>query len=245
MVVRRLIEAVLVGLAILGLARIAWGQTSSLYVLGEEEARESFRPAGGQLASGLFADVTPANEVLTQSSFISVSLPEPRKFRLHDLITIIVREQKRYESDGETEEKKDVGLEGRLAEWFRIHDGKWLQQAFRGGVPEVDFEMKGKWKGEGTVEREDEFSTRITAEVIDVKPNGNLVLQARKSIDMDEERQVVTLTGVCRSLDVSPENTVLSTQVADLTINVEHAGAVRDGTRRGWVPRFFDLLRPF
>jgi len=244
MVVRRLIEALLVGLAVLGLARIAWGQSSSLYMMGEQ-AGESFRPTGGQSASGLFADMNPANEALTQSSFISVALPEPRKFRLHDLITIIVKEKKKYESDGEADEKKDVGLQAKLAEWFRIHDGKWLQQAFGGGVPEVDFSLKGKWEGESTVEREDEFSTRITAEVIDVKPNGNLVLQARKCIDMDEERQEVTLTGVCRSLDVSADNTVLSTQVADLTIRVEHAGMVRDGTRRGWIPRFFDWLRPF
>jgi flagellar L-ring protein precursor FlgH len=244
MVVRRLIEALLVCLAVLGLARIAWGQSSSLYMMGEQ-ARDDLHPASGQLASGLFADLTPANEALAESSFISVALPEPRKFRLHDLITIIVKEKKKYESDGETEEKKDVSLQARLEEWFRIHKHKWLQQTFGGGVPEVDFGLKGKWKGEGTVEREDEFTTRITAEVIDVKPNGNLVLQARKSIEMDEEWQVITLTGVCRSLDVSPDNTVLSTQLADLTITVEHAGAVRDGTRRGWVPRFFDWLRPF
>ena len=87
--------------------------------------------------------------------------------------------------------------------------------------------------------------TRIQARVIDVKPNGNLVLEARKRITVDEEDQIATLSGVCRSKDVTAQNSVLSTQVADLEISVSHTGAARDASRRGWAMRLFDLLRPF
>ncbi|MFQ6048823.1 MAG: flagellar basal body L-ring protein FlgH, partial [Phycisphaerae bacterium] len=183
--------------------------------------------------------------VASRSSLISVRLPEPRRFRLHDLITIIVLEKKKYESDAETDLEKKVTLQAALEKWFRIHKRKWFQQDFEAGTPQVDFSLKGQWEGEGTAEREDRFTMRITAEVVDVKPNGNLVLEARKYIKNDEDEQIITLTGVCRGADVTADNTVLSTQVAGLTIRVTHVGAVRDATRRGWIPRLFDLLRPF
>lgn len=237
-------RAIIAGLVVLGLGRAVCGQSSSLFVRAEqaEQMRSSVRAT---FSEGSYGETVLMNQSLAANSLISVELPEPRKFRVHDLITIIVREKKKYESDADTEQGKDVSLKAKLAKWFRIHNQKWAQQVFGGGTPEVDFSLGSKWEGDGKVEREDQFTTRITAEVIDVKPNGNLVLQARKHIRNDEERQVVTLTGICRSMDVSADNTVLSTQLADLEIDVSHSGAVRDATRRGWIPRFFDFLRPF
>lgn len=244
MTVRRVIEAALAAAAVVGLARIAWGQSSSLFLQGEQGPAEQ-KPLAQGFADADLGQLELGNEVLQQSSFVSVELPEPRKFRVHDLITILVKEKKKYESEADVEQGKEVGLKATLAKWFRIHNHKWMQQGFEGGVPEIDFSLSGDWEGDGKVEREDEFTTRITAEVIDVKPNGNLVLQARTRITNDEEEQVVMVTGVCRSVDVSADNTVLSTQVADLVVQVRHGGALRDTTRRGWIPRALDWLRPF
>jgi flagellar L-ring protein precursor FlgH len=55
----------------------------------------------------------------------------------------------------------------------------------------------------------------------------------------------MTLTGTCRSEDITPDNTVLSTQIAELEIKVTNSGAVRDGSRRGWITRLLDIVRPF
>jgi len=71
------------------------------------------------------------------------------------------------------------------------------------------------------------------------------VLEATKVIDIDEEGYRISLTGTCRGQDVTPQNTLLSTQIADMVIDVKHNGAVRDATRRGWFQRGLDLLRPF
>jgi len=188
---------------------------------------------------------SPSTETLQRVSLMAVMPAAPKTFKVHDLITIVVREQKKYEADAKTDNKKDASFDAQLESFFRIHDHKWRQQTFSGGTPRIAGEFAGELKADGKSEREDKLITRITAEIIDVKPNGNLVVEASAYIKNDEEEQVLTLTGVCRSLDVTADNTVLSTQLADKRIVAKHTGAVRDSTRRGWIPKMLDFLRPF
>ena len=67
-------------------------------------------------------------------------------------------------------------------------------------VTPIQLQTSGQrdFKGTSTVERDDTFTGRITAEVVDVKPNGTLILQATETIKTDEEEQRVTLIGTCR-----------------------------------------------
>ena len=113
------------------------------------------------------------------------------------------------------------------------------------GNPEIKTEAKRDFTGTGTVQRTDTFTARITAEVLDVKPNGTLVLQARQHIKTDEEEQLMVLSGVCRVEDVTPDNTVLSSQIFDKEMSKTHKGAVNDSTKRGWVPKLLDAVNPF
>ncbi len=187
-----------------------------------------------------------ANTVLLAASPIAVAPPDPEQIEVERLVTIIVRESKTATTDSKMESKKDWSLDTALKEWIRYSDSDGLVPAkFTAGKPAVQFEHKDDYGTNGKYDRKDELTTRITARVIDVKPNGNLVLEARKTIKIDEEGYTITLTGVCRAEDVTPQNTVLSTQIGDPEIYVQHTGAVRDATRRGWAKRALDFLRPF
>ncbi len=228
------------------------GQTSSLIyrsrkIASSQPHQAEATPPLTQGYSGWYRrPISPATRTLQQVSLTAVVPTPPKTFKVHDLITVIVREQKKYEADAQTDNKKDASIDALLDMWFRIHDGRWQQQTFEGGgKPQISAKVAGELKADGKSEREDKFITRVTAEVIDVKPNGNLVLEAKAYIKNDEEEQILTLTGTCRGLDVTPDNTVLSTQLADKRIDVKHTGAVRDATRRGWIPKALDFLRLF
>jgi flagellar L-ring protein precursor FlgH len=240
-----------VALIVLSAVQTAAGQNSSLLQRSQKAAtsqphQTSATPPLTQGYSGWRRrPVAPATKTLHRTSLIAVAPQPPKAFRLHDLVTIIVREQKKFEADAQTDNKKDATFDAALDAWFRIHNHKWRQQGFTGGKPNIKAEFAGELKADGKSEREDKLVTRITAEVIDVKPNGNLVLEANAYIKHDEEEQVLTLTGTCRSIDVTPDNTILSTQLADKRIVSKHTGAVRDATRRGWIPKALDFLRPF
>ena len=168
----------------------------------------------------------------------------PKTFKVHDLITIIVRQQRKYESDAEQESKSKFEISSELDAFLKFIDGGVGSAAFRRGHPNIDYKFDSRLKNEADKEREDKLTTRITAEIIDVKPNGNLVLQARNEIKFDNDTAIMTLTGTCRQVDVSPDNTVLSTQLADLRIDNINTGAVRDGARRGWLTQVLDFLKP-
>ncbi len=182
----------------------------------------------------------------TDVSPFAVPPSRPRTLQKHDLVTIIVREQSSFSSEGTTDTKKDTGIDAKLEQFPSINLSDFV---FKNGIgtvtPQLKLSGQRDYKGEGSVDRKDNFTARIQAEVVDVKPNGTLVVQARKRITTDEEEQVFMLNGVCRVQDIQPDNTVLSTQLFDLELRKTHSGAVHDATKRGWIPRAIDWLNPF
>ncbi|MBI5865543.1 MAG: flagellar basal body L-ring protein FlgH [Planctomycetes bacterium] len=236
----------------------AAAQTNSLFRTGQRTAAPAptSQPAGTVQAparnSGVRTIVAdpdappPPNPALLQSSLIAVQVPKPKKFRVNDLVTVIVREDKRSQTDAKLQEDKKWDVKSTLDSWIRlnVHD-QLVPQSFAAGTPEIGFQWDDKYGGQGKAERKDSLTTRITATIIDVKPNGTLVLEDIKTIKTDEDVQILRLTGVCRSEDVTPDNTVLSTQLAKATIETEHTGPGRDASRRGWLKKAVDFLRPF
>lgn len=189
----------------------------------------------------------PSRTRLSQVSFFSVPQREPRVLKKHDLVTVIVREQSEMKSDGKTDLTKDFSMNAKLQEFISLELANW---AIRGGAqgslpPGVRLNGKREFSGDGSMDRSDSFTTRVTAEVVDVKPNGNVVLQAMKRIKHDEEEQAMILTGVCRAEDITGDNTILSTQLYDLVLEKSTKGAVTDTTKRGLIPKVLDKLNPF
>jgi flagellar L-ring protein precursor FlgH len=179
-------------------------------------------------------------------SYFAVPPPQPKVLKKHDLVTIIVREESEFKANGNADLKKSADIDAKIEQFVKLNLSKLsLQPAIGTNVPEVKASGTRNFKGEATVDRTDSFTTRITAEIVDVKPNGTLVLQARSQSRNDEEEEGMILTGTCRAEDVTADNTVLSTQLFDRNVSVQHKGAVRDTTKRGWVPKLLDALNPF
>jgi flagellar L-ring protein precursor FlgH len=192
-------------------------------------------------------DPPPVNMVLMAVSPIAVDAPKPKKIQVHDLVTVIVRESRTSLNDAKMKSEKDWQMKSELTKWLRLDPKHHLvpQNFEANGTPGVSFDFNNTYDTKGNYDRKDELITRITASVVDVKPNGNLVLEASKVVGTaSDETVTATLIGECRSADVTVQNTVLSTQVANLKIEIRDTGAVRDATRRGWLMRLFDLARP-
>ncbi|MCG3179011.1 MAG: Flagellar L-ring protein [Phycisphaerae bacterium] len=201
--------------------------------------------AAPAVARGVDASATPAVTALQSASFIAIAPAAPRNFHQHDLVTIIVREETTYQSDGTSDLEKKYDFDAKLDAWIKLKLSNLQIQPTAAGSPEMKGSADRKVQNDGKVKRADSFVGRITAEVVDVKPNGTLLLAARKFIKTDDEEQQFELTGACRVEDVNADNTVLSTQLADLTVRKTHAGQVRDTTRRGLFPKAIDWVNPW
>jgi flagellar L-ring protein precursor FlgH len=203
------------------------------------------RGNGSLLRATLTVGADPAQAKISGVSFFAVPEPLPRLIKKHDLVTIIVREESEFKSEGTTDLKKDAELEAKIEEFIKINQFKLTGGGVTDPVPSVKLSGSRNMKGEATVDRTDTLTLRVTAEVVDVKPNGTLVLQARQRIQTDDEVQTFVLSGVCRVDDVTPDNTILSTQMFDKNVTKSHTGAVRDTTKRGWLTKLLDVINPF
>jgi flagellar L-ring protein precursor FlgH len=179
-------------------------------------------------------------------SVMAVPQQKPRTVKKHDLVTIIVREESQSSSQGTTDLKRNTDLDALVNAYVSLNLQKLALVAHTPSpAPEIKGQFTRDFKGDASVDRTDSFTARIGAEVVDVKPNGTIVLQAHKHIKSDEEEQEFTLTGSCRAEDIGPDNTVLSNTLNDLDVRKNVKGAAKDTTKRGWITRLLDWGNPF
>ena len=231
-------------------------QNNSLYRRAEVETQVRSQRGVG-LSQGSMGVGVPSNMPATlgsgravhtsvnSASWITVDKPRPKDIRVHDLVTIVVHEVSKHSTKADTESERDYSIDAALKDWIRLTDGNLRPDRQLRGDPRVGLSFQKEFEGKGDIEREDLLTARIQAEVIDVLPNGNLILEATHQVRTDEEETVITLTGTCRSKDIGPDNTVLSTQLARLDVQKYHRGQARDATKPGVVGGLLDWLTPF
>ena len=217
----------------------AFAQTSSLGAKKREADAENPPKASPREAAK-----PKINPIYEKHSWTSIKPTAPRTFKVNDLVTVVVRQRSKYEADSELETKKDWDLKSELDAFIKGTAGGIGASVFRRGKPNINYRFGSELKGEGDAKREDKLTTRLTVKIIDVKPNGLLVLEGRGLLEFDDEKSEITLTGTCRKEDVTADNTVLSTQIADLEVKVNSEGALAASSSRGWIPRILDWLKP-
>jgi flagellar L-ring protein precursor FlgH len=159
-------------------------QPAQLAPAREDAAALLRRNGNSLLKASLVARADPAQARLSDISFTAVPVPEPKVIRKHDLVTIIVREESQYSSEGNAETTRESSIDAAVEDFIKLRLSNLEVEG--GGIgpvaPRIAANANREFSGEGAVDRSDRLTARITAEVLDVKPNGTLVLQARKRI---------------------------------------------------------------
>ena len=182
-------------------------------------------------------------------SLFAVKDPEPRTFAVHDLVTIVVSEQSKSKSTADAKADKNWETSAAVDAWISMDPTAFGEGFFTplssGELPSLGIGGDKTFKGKGNYNRADDFSARVTAEVVEVRPNGLLVLEARREIANDGETQVIVLSGICRPEDVDTNNQVQSQRVADAVIKKTTTGQLRDTTEKGALAKLIDAIFAF
>jgi flagellar L-ring protein precursor FlgH len=213
--------------------------------------------AGTALAAGVAADMPGSNASpprtlalrrplsLAEASWTYQAPEEPKKLELNDVVVVLVDEKTQVISEGEMDRRRKTDGTFLLKDWIML-DGLNLQpDPQTEGEPAITGEMQGKFRSEAELQTRDSIQFRIACRVVDLRPNGNLIVEGHRSIRNNDDLWEMELIGEIRPDDVLPNNTVLSENVADIVIVKRETGHVRDGWRRGWFTKFFDRLQPF
>lgn len=203
--------------------------------------------ARGQSSSLMERDLPAIRAPLTlpNTSFVYQPVEPPRAIRLHDVITVIVDEKSQVTSEADVERRKQYSFNAQLKDWVKL-DGLNINAAPQNqGDPKVNGTLQAQARAQADLETKDGMKFRIAASVVDIRPNGHLVLEAHRKIRNNEEMWAQSLSGIVSPDDVLPNRTVLSEDVAELLIDKFEEGHIRDGYRRGWLYKLMDKYGAF
>jgi flagellar L-ring protein FlgH len=160
--------------------------------------------------------------------------------QVNDLVTILVSEQASAVSTGASETSRNSSLAVSIPSLVGI-------KSPTGGMANlVNMTGANALKGDGTTSRQTTLTTTMSARVTRVLPNGYLVLEGTKSVQINSESQVITVRGVVRPADLARDNSVPSDRLAQMEIRLNGKGVVGDAIRRpNALYRFLMGILPF
>jgi flagellar L-ring protein FlgH len=164
---------------------------------------------------------------------------DPKARYINDILTIKVSEATTAVASADTQNGRGTSL---TAGFDNLFGAEKL-------IKEIPTMVSGKsnsgFQGKGSASRASTLDTNLTARVIDVMPNGYLVVQGMREIHFNNENQSVFLTGVVRPEDIGPSNIVLSSSIAQMTVRIQGKGIVSQPTKPGWLYKILTGILPF
>jgi flagellar L-ring protein precursor FlgH len=162
--------------------------------------------------------------------------------RVGDVITITITETSRANKTAATTLDRSNALTGEVNTILGQGAGN---VGGLGRMFNLDVSSDMSFSGSGSTNRNESMTARMTARVIQVLPNGNLVVRGSQEIMVNNEKQYITVQGVVRPSDIGADNSVLSYRIADARIDYTGEGDVSSKQREGWLSRFFNVVWPF
>ena len=169
---------------------------------------------------------------------------DTRARSIGDIITILVQENNTTSKENSTQTSKSSSVDASLdtvlyspaASGFLTKGGK---------MPAMKFGGSQSFDGGGKINNTEKITARIAVRVVDIQPNGNMLIEGRREITVSGEKQEVVLRGAVRSEDVAANNTVFSYNVADASIKFTGKGTISDNQRKGWLHKIWEKVTPF
>jgi flagellar L-ring protein precursor FlgH len=111
-------------------------------------------------------------------------------------------------------------------------------------IPTLDIAAKSEWNGGGDTQNTLTLTNRTAVTVVDVLPNGNLVVEGAKIIRAGQESQYAYMRGIVRPIDIASDNTIPSTKIADAQVEFIPEGELTEAQKKGWLVRIWDKIKP-
>ncbi len=161
-----------------------------------------------------------------------------------DIVTVKITEVSQASEKATTDTTRKSETDAFINNFFGLEtkpNGPWknMPNVIKAGANKNDF------SGSGETTRAGSLSATIAARVMEVLPNGNLAIEGKREIYVNNEKKEILLQGIVRPRDIAFDNSVFSTQVADAKVIYTGVGVVGEKQRPGWVARIFDYVWPF
>ena len=199
-----------------------------------------------------FPSYTPSRPVEGSlwSEATGISLfPDRRARKIGDIVIVRIVEDPEAELNANTKTSRSSGIDAAKLKFFGYMKALAEKNPRLAQNPGEDdlmlASLSTKFDGKGSSDRDGHLKAYISAVVNKVLFNGNLYVVGKREIKVNNETQYITLSGIIRPEDISPNNEISSTYVADARITYAGIGPVADKQRPGWFGRIVDYVWPF
>ena len=178
-------------------------------------------------------DSASARGAIYQPALAMNLVGDARAGRVGDIIIVLLQERTQAAKSANTDLSRSTTHSATLG-------GSGELGSFLGdGERTIDAQQGTEFSGEGDADQSNSLNGQIAVTVAQVLPNGNLVVQGEKWITINQGEEFLRLRGIVRPMDISDDNTVLSTRVADARIAYSGRGSLADASTPSWLTRFF------
>ncbi|MDY0110488.1 MAG: flagellar basal body L-ring protein FlgH [Candidatus Krumholzibacteria bacterium] len=150
--------------------------------------------------------------------------------RVGDVVTILIVEQTTADASTEVDTKSKTEIAGGPGLGFLQPFSSW------------GLNTENKHQGDGSTSRTGNLQAEISVTIADVLPNGNYLLAGARAVEINGDRQLIEISGICRPRDINPNNTILSTYIADARIAYSGSGLAQDAAAPGILSRIVNWL---
>lgn len=163
----------------------------------------------------------------------------------NDIVTIIISETAAGGNKASTNTSKDSDTSAAITSLLGIENAIIGSNATMGGKIGIGGTSSNALKGSGDTSRSSTLSASISARVLKVLDNGNLLIEGKRQLTVNAEDQFIIINGIIRPDDITANNTVASQYIADARIFYTGDGVINDKMRPGWLTRVVDWVWPF
>jgi flagellar L-ring protein precursor FlgH len=209
--------------------------------------RYSFSPVLTGLAlslSGIVPAASAGSLWTKKGADESPLVSDLRAQKIGDILTVVVQEMASAQSSRRTKTDKSASTKAAIDQFLYSPEGSDFLTK-NGIMPSLDMSGSTDFSGGGQITNSQSIAGRAAVTVIDLLPNGNLVIEGSRLVSFSGEKQYAVLRGVVRPQDIQNGNTVLSSSIADARVEFISQGAITVTQKKGWWTRFYDAINPF
>lgn len=169
---------------------------------------------------------------------------DTRAYRVNDLVTILLEERSVGRNESETGLNRSSQSDFGAGVAFGLEDA--APQAGKFSLNQVlNSSSSSAFVGDGETSRSNLLTGNVTARVMRVLPNGDLLVAGQKTVMVNRERQILTMVGTLRSVDILANNQVNSSSIGDLTVRLWGQGEIDSTIKQGWFMKTMNRIWPF
>jgi flagellar L-ring protein precursor FlgH len=168
---------------------------------------------------------------------------DPRAMKAGDVVTVKIAIKDKASLDNTSERSRESKTNFNLDTKYDLNLP--LLKGKRAGTVDSVIDSKSSSKGDGAITRSESIELLVAAVVMDVLPNGNLIISGTQEVRVNFEMRVLTVQGIVRPRDISTENMVSYEKIAEARISYGGRGRLTDIQQPAWGQQLLDLITPF